>query len=49
MKTDFLASGNHFFLPFSDTPATDSFIFSSTGNVFVNKSRILVSQCGVSG
>ena len=35
METDFLASGNHF-LPFSDTLATDSFIFPFNGNVFVN-------------
>ena len=48
VETDFLAIGNHFF-PFSDTPATDSFIFPSNGNVFVNKSCILVSQSGFSG
>ena len=46
METDFLASGNHFFLPFSNTPATDSFIFPSVGNAFVRKSCILVSQSG---
>ena len=49
MDTDFLASGNHFFLPFSDTRATDSFIFPSNENIFVNKSCILVSQSGFYG
>ena len=38
-----------FFLPFSDTSATDCFIFQSNGNVFVNKSCMLVSQRGFSG
>ena len=39
MEIDFLASGNHFFLlPFTDSPALDSFIFLSNGNVFANKS-----------
>ena len=47
--TDFLADGNHFFLPFSDTTATDSFMFLSHGNLFVNKSCILVSQSGFCG
>ena len=37
-----------FFLPFSDTPATDSFIFPSNGNVFVNMFCILVSHSGFS-
>ena len=49
METDFLASGNHFVLPFRDTPVADSFIFPSNGNLFVNKSWILVSQSGFSG
>ena len=44
VETDFLASGNHLFFPFSDYPATDSFIFPSNGNVFVNNFCILVSQ-----
>ena len=35
--------------PFSDTPAIDTFIFVSNGNVLVNKSCILVSQSGISG
>ena len=48
-ETDFLASGNQFFLLFSDTPATGNFIFLSNGNVFVNKFCILVSQSGFSG
>ena len=34
VETDFLDSRNHFLLPFSETPATDSFIFPSNGNVF---------------
>ena len=36
MKTEFLASENHFVLPFSDTAATDSFIFPSSGIAFLN-------------
>ena len=35
-ETDILASGNHFFLPAWDTPATAGFIFPSSGNVFLN-------------
>ena len=46
VKTDFLASGNLFFLPFSGTPATVSFIFPSHGNVFLNESWILISRNG---
>ena len=50
METDFLASGNHFFLPllalFLDTA---SFIFPSSGNVFLNESCIPVSGNGFSG
>ena len=38
METDFPTSGNHFFLPFSDTPTTDSFIFPSNRNVFLTSS-----------
>ena len=38
-----------YFLPFSDTPATDSFIFPSSGNVFLNNSCISVSGNGFSG
>ena len=34
MEIDFLASGNHFILPFSDTPDTASFIFPSGGKAF---------------
>ena len=34
VETDFLPSGNYFFLPFSDNPVTNSFIFSSNGNLF---------------
>ena len=34
VETDFLDSRNHFLLPFSETPATDSFMFPSNGNVF---------------
>ena len=34
VETDFLDIRNHFLLPFSETPATDSFIFPSNGNVF---------------
>ena len=49
VETDFLAGGNHFFLPFSHKPATDNFIFPSNGQVFVNKFCILVSQSGFSG
>ena len=49
METDSLASGYHFFLPYSDTPATDSFIFPANEKVFVNKPCILVSQSGFSG
>ena len=44
-----MASRNHFFLPFSDTPATASFIFPSSGNAFLNKFCILVSGKGFSG
>ena len=36
METDFVASGNHFFPPFWDTPATASFIFRFSGNAFLN-------------
>ena len=43
METDFLASGNQFFLPYSDNPATDNFIFLSNRNLFVNEPCILVS------
>ena len=48
-ETIFLGSGNHFFRPFSDTPATESFIFPSNENMFVNKSCIQVIQSGFSG
>ena len=36
VETNFLANGNRFFLPFSDTPTTTSFIFLCSGNVFLN-------------
>ena len=36
METDFLASGNHFFLPFWDTLAAANFFFPSSGNAFLN-------------
>ena len=49
METDFLASGYHFFLLFSDGPATASFIFPLGGNVFLNKTSILVSGKVFSG
>ena len=37
VETDFLASANHSFLPFIDSPATDIFIFLSSRNVFFNE------------
>ena len=40
-ETDFLANGTYFFLPLSDTPATDSFVFPSNRNVFVNSVRLV--------
>ena len=49
VEIDFLVSGNHFFLQFSDTPVTNSFIFLSNGNVFLNKSCIPVSGFLVGG
>ena len=38
-----------FFLPFSDSPATDIFIFLSSGNLFLNEYCFAVSGNGFSG
>ena len=43
MKNDFLATGNHFFLPLSDTAATACFIFPSDGRKRIFK-RVLQSN-----
>ena len=44
LVTDFLASGNHLYLPFSYTPATASFIFQSNGNVVWSEFYISVRR-----
>ena len=44
LGTDFLASGNHLYLPFSDTPGTASFIFQSNENVVLSEFCIPVRR-----
>ena len=44
LGTDFLASGNHLYLPFSDNPGTASFIFLSNGNVVLSEFCIPVRR-----
>ena len=41
METDFLASGNQFFLPILDTLPTASFTFPSSGNLFLKAFRLV--------
>ena len=44
VEIDFLTSGNYFFVPIWDTPATANFNFWSNGNVFLNAFRLVESD-----